>query len=332
MVNQNNAGISIKAHIIAKFRGMEGAFFTGEEIAGELGVSRVAIWKQIKALEASGYPVTSNGKGYSWNPEKSAPNDFLYPWEFGERENLFHHWISTDSTMNRAAELAGRHYPGGSVITAEEQTSGRGRNGRKWNSQKGGLFFTLLERPFLSALEYPCLSMAAQIAVVKAISRLSGKKALLRWPNDIYIENKKIAGVLTEFRAEGDRLDWIAIGMGINVNNKCNSKNTVNRSANCSTSLAELAGHSLSRREVLLAVLDEWDKIKGAGSYELGKCWNSMAEYRGRQVIAMEGKGKENRPVEKGIFLGVDVLGRGVLKNARAEKRAFSPGTVSFLF
>jgi BirA family biotin operon repressor/biotin-[acetyl-CoA-carboxylase] ligase len=163
--------------------------------------------------------------------------------------------------------------------------------------------------------------MAAQIAAAKAISRLSGKKALLRWPNDIYVEGKKIAGVLTEFKSEGDRLDWMSIGIGINVNNKIKSLE----------SMAELAGHPLSRREVLLAALDEWDKIKGAGSYDIGKCWNSLAEGRGRKVMAIERKGKENRPIEKGVFLGVDVLGRGVLKNSKDEKRAFYPGVVSFL-
>ncbi|GHU67687.1 bifunctional ligase/repressor BirA [Spirochaetia bacterium] len=299
-----------------------------------MGVSRVAIWKAVKALESVGYPIAGNDKGYCWiqKNETLKGDDFLYPWEFGGREKLFHHWVSTDSTMNRALELAGRHYPGGSVITAEEQTSGRGRNGRIWNSQKGGLFFTLLERPLLAALEYPCLSMAAQIASAKAITRLSGKKALLRWPNDIYAEGKKIAGILTEFKAQGDRLDWMTIGMGINVNNKTNVKGRAQNPPNNSTSLAELLGHPISRREVLLAVLDEWDKIKNAGSYDIGLCWNSMAEGRGRLVSAVEGKEKESRPVEKGIFLGVDVLGRGVLKNTRAEKRAFSPGTVSFLF
>jgi BirA family biotin operon repressor/biotin-[acetyl-CoA-carboxylase] ligase len=324
MVNENIAGISVKAYILEQFRRQKGAFYTGEALAGALGVSRVAVWKGVKALEAAGYPIEGDEKGYRWIQEKESltGDDFLYPWEFGEREKFFHHWVSTDSTMNRAAELAGRHYPGGSIITAEEQTSGRGRNGQKWNSQKGGLFFTLLERPSLSALEYPKLSMAAQIASAKAISRLSGKRALLRWPNDIYINSRKIAGILTEFRSEGDRLDWIGIGMGINVNN----------SANHSANLAELVGHTLSRREVLLAVLDEWDKIKNADSYELGKSWNSMAEGRGQKVLAVECKEKEKRPIDKGVFLGVDVLGRGVIKKSGNEKRAFLPGTVSFLF
>ncbi|AEF81872.1 biotin--[acetyl-CoA-carboxylase] ligase [Leadbettera azotonutricia] len=337
-VNQNIPCISVKAYILEQFRQKKGCFFTGEALARQLGVSRVAVWKGVKALIAAGYPIEGDDKGYRWIQEKESltGDDFLYPWEFEEREKLFHHWVSTDSTMNRAAELAGRLYPGGSVITAEEQTSGRGRNSRTWNSQKGGLFFTLLERPFLSALEYPKLSMAAQIASARAISRMSGKRALLRWPNDIYVEGKKIAGILTEFRAEGDRLDWIAIGMGINVNNKVSQKSAANRSsnysANSSTNLSELTGHSISRRETLLAVLNEWDKIKNADSYELGKHWNSMAEGRGRKVMAVEGKEKENRPVERGIFLGVDVLGRGVIKNDRDEKRAFSPGSVSFLF
>jgi BirA family biotin operon repressor/biotin-[acetyl-CoA-carboxylase] ligase len=187
-------------------------------------------------------------------PSISQRNDFLYPWEFGEKEPFFHHLASTDSTMNRAAELAARGCPEGTVITAGEQTAGRGRNGHLWASKQGGLFFTLLERPSFSAADYFRISLAFQIAVARALTKICGKPVRLRWPNDLYAEGKKIAGLLTEFHAEGDRLSWISLGLGVNVNNAPHS----DEAANC----ADLAGRPLSRQEVLLAILAEWESRK----------------------------------------------------------------------
>jgi BirA family biotin operon repressor/biotin-[acetyl-CoA-carboxylase] ligase len=331
MVNEKN--LSVKCYLLNKLREDPGIFFTGAELSRETGVSRVAVWKQAKALAEAGYPVEQNDKGYRFMPpspvRKGGPaDDFLYPWEFGGREKLFHHWVSTDSTMNRAAELAARNYPGGSVITAGEQTAGRGRNGRPWSSKKGGLFFTLLERPPLPALEYTRLSMAAQIAAARALTSVCGRRALLRWPNDIYIDEKKIAGVLTEFHAEGDRLVWVSIGIGVNVNNK----GAPGTAAHCAAFLRR----PLSRRTVLLAVLDEWDKVKNLGPDELRKMWNAAGEGIGRRVRVIENKdgGKDAKPVTSGVFLGVDMSGKGLVKpgGKNQDTRRFPPGLVSFLY
>jgi BirA family biotin operon repressor/biotin-[acetyl-CoA-carboxylase] ligase len=351
MVNKKSAGaadsrgVSLKAFLVRRLREEPEMFFTGQALAEDAGVSRTAVWKAVKALETAGYPVTGNDRGYAWGGSSppdlaGAPegDDFLYPWEFGEKEKLFHHWVSTDSTMNRAAELAARGCPGGSVISAEEQTAGRGRNGRLWSSKKGGLFFTLLERPSITAPEYYRMALAAQIALGKALTKLCGKPCSLRWPNDIYAAERKLAGILTEFYAEGDRITWISLGIGVNVNNRAKGRIAVN--------CAELIGAPLSRREVLLAFLKEWDKIKADGFLELEKKWNAASDCRGRKAAAMElpakllaefpaklsGGGKEKgRPLIKGTFLGVDSLGRGVLKTAKGEKRAFWPGAVSFI-
>jgi BirA family biotin operon repressor/biotin-[acetyl-CoA-carboxylase] ligase len=328
----NQTDISVKCHLLNKLREAPGVFFTGEELSRETGVSRVAVWKQARALADAGYPMEQNDKGYRYTPpapvNKNAPmDDFLYPWEFGSREKLFHHWVSTDSTMNRAAELAARNYPGGSVITAEEQTAGRGRNGKPWSSKKGGLFFTLLERPSMPALEYTRLSMAAQIAAVRALTALCGREVLLRWPNDIYAGEKKLAGVLTELHAEGDSLAWVSIGIGVNVNNK----GAPGTAVNC----ARFLGRPLSRRTVLLAVLDEWDKVKSLDPPELQKRWNAAAWGIGRRVRVVENKnsGKDARPLTAGTFLGIDLSGRGIIKTSDKDQspRVFPPGLVSFL-
>jgi BirA family biotin operon repressor/biotin-[acetyl-CoA-carboxylase] ligase len=319
MVNKGKAGnreVSLKAFLVRKLRENPGVFFSGQSMAAEPGVSRTSVWKAVKILKASGYPIEGNDRGYAW---KGGDRDFLYPWEFGNHEKLFHHWVSTDSTMNRAAELAARGCPGGSVVSAEEQTAGRGRNGRKWDSGKGGLFFTLLERPSLTASEYYRISMAAQIASVKALTRVSGTPCFLRWPNDVYGAGGKLAGILTEFQAEGDRLKWISIGIGVNVNNRAGESSAL--------SCAELSGRVLSRREVLLAILEEWDRLKGTGFGDLEKRWNSASDSIGRKAEARAGEGG---PPARGVFLGADSLGRGMLKTDKGEILRFWPGAVSF--
>jgi BirA family biotin operon repressor/biotin-[acetyl-CoA-carboxylase] ligase len=318
MVNKEGAGtqgVSLKAFLVRKLRENPGVFFSGQALAAEPGVSRTAVWKAVRTLEAAGYPIEGNDKGYVW---KAGDGDFLYPWEFGKHEKLFHHWVSTDSTMNRAAELAVRGCPGGSVVSAEEQTAGRGRNGRKWNSEKGGLFFTLLERPPLTASEYYRIAMSAQIASAKALTRVCGKPCFLRWPNDVYGAGRKIAGILTEFRADGDRLKWMSIGIGININNKPGGGFAV--------SCAELSGRVLSRREVLLAVLEEWNRLKKAGYRDPEKCWNAASDAIGRPAAVKTGGGISPA---KGVFLGADPLGRGMLKTDSGEILKFWPGAVS---
>jgi BirA family biotin operon repressor/biotin-[acetyl-CoA-carboxylase] ligase len=322
-VNKAEAGnreISLKAFLVQRLRENPGVFFSGQSLAAEPGVSRTAVWKAVRTLEASGYPIEGNDKGYAW---KGGDGDFLYPWEFGKHERFFHHWVSTDSTMNRAGELAARGCPGGSVASAEEQTAGRGRNGRKWDSGKGGLFFTLLERLSLTASEYYRAAMAAQIASAKALARVCGKPCLLRWPNDVYGAGRKLAGILTEFRAEGDRLTWISIGIGVNVNNRTRERTAV--------SCAELSGRVLSRREVLLAILEEWDRLKRAGFQNLEKRWNAASDSLGRKAETRGGgTGGEGSSPARGVFLGADPLGRGMIRTDRGEILKFWPGAVSF--
>jgi BirA family biotin operon repressor/biotin-[acetyl-CoA-carboxylase] ligase len=330
MVNENKSGkhrneASVKNRILGILRGEPGAFFSGESLAATLGVSRVAVWKHIQTLLDAGYPLEVKPVGYSWKktvPPHSEKDDFLYPWEFGERETLFHHLDSTDSTMNRAAELAARLCPEGTVISAGEQTAGRGRNGHTWVSHKGGLFFTLLERPSLTAAEYFRIALAFQTAAARSLNRLCGKPVRLHWPNDFYAETGKIAGFLTEFHAEGDRLQWISLALGVNVTNT-----PCLNSINCS----HLAGRPVSRQEVLLAILGEWERVKrDIQSPGLHKDWNSLAWGIGKKASAVESVHGAVRAT--GIFMGIDEQGRGILKGENHKRLCFNPGSVSLNF
>ncbi|MDR1318967.1 MAG: biotin--[acetyl-CoA-carboxylase] ligase [Treponema sp.] len=346
MVNQkpgrqkNVRGPSVRALILGELRRREGSPVSGTFLANTIGVSRVAVWKNIQALTGAGYPVRTPEKGYAL---ETGENDFLYPWEFGGRENLFRYFSGTGSTMDRAREFAEQGLPGGTVVCAEKQSAGRGRNGRTWASRQGGLFFSLLERPNLALADYALPAMLLQIALAKALGRICGKKALLRWPNDVYIDQRKIAGVLTELAGEGDKITWLAGGAGVNVNNPVPSGRI--------TSCAEILGRKVSRRETLTAILDELEDLKKeyapAGAYEnrgLAKEWNSLAEGLGGRVAVIDPRHEdyrftdekpegEERILARGTYAGTDGAGRCLVKTGTEKGTLpFSPGAASIIF
>jgi len=324
-----NIRISTKAVILDRLRYHPGTPVSGEVLAAEAAISRVGIWKSVVALRSAGYTISSGEDGYRLDPE--AADDFLYSWEFGLRENLIHHWPATDSTMNRARELADRGVDCGTLAVAETQHAGRGRAGRRWRSEPGGLFFTLIERPRRAISDYFSETIAVQLAVSRAIGTATGSDAQLRWPNDIYVRGQKVAGVLAELRGEGDRLAWMNIGVGVNVNNAIHDPG-----ATCCSSLAN---RRISRRELLIAILDELGKLKkeNHGGRELAALWNLAAEGRQRQVAVIDPLHGTIPTLSRrkarwvGRFLGIDARGRAMLDGPRGLRR-YAPGSASLVF
>jgi BirA family biotin operon repressor/biotin-[acetyl-CoA-carboxylase] ligase len=332
MVNGVDKGISTKAYLLERFRRNRNTLISGEILAKELNISRVAVWKAIQALKKAGYFITVENGGYRLT---GGEQDFLYPWEFGDREKFFRHWVSTDSTMNRAKELALGESPSGTVITAEIQTAGRGRNGRKWVSNPGGLFFTLLVRPGCTVREYSRYIMAVHIAAAETLSGLCGKAARLRWPNDVYIGDKKIGGILSEFHGEGDLVSWLNLGVGLNINNRTSTPESV--------SCLDLLGYPLSRKVVLVQFLENLVRIQKMTPTleELRKQWNQHALGRGGRVLIIPGDHTHRDvpwmgPVPgesrgSGRFWGIDSSGRGIIKTP-SEIIRISPAAASLYF
>jgi BirA family biotin operon repressor/biotin-[acetyl-CoA-carboxylase] ligase len=335
--------VSTKAKLLGVLREQQGRPVNGTQLARFIGKSRVSVWKGIQTLLEAGYPVETLESGYALDPQRG--DDFLYPWEFGGQEQLFRHFENTGSTMDRAREFALQGLPTGTVITAEKQSSGRGRNGRTWASRQGGLFFTILERPSLSVADYTLPSMIFQIAVARVLTVVSGKRAVLRWPNDIYIDQRKISGVITEIAGEGDLVQWLTGGIGVNVNNPAPSGKTI--------SCAEIAGRPVSRRELLQKILDEIGRVKsecnpGAvyaqGNRLLAEKWNSLADCIGAKAAVIDsGFGEyrketalsdnKHRVLAKGIFSGVDPAGRCIIASETGKGTLyFNPGPASVIF
>ena len=329
--------LSSKTRLLSILREKKGEPLSGGILAKNLGVSRVAVWKTAQSLTEAGYLIETEKRGYRLDPENE--KDFIYPWEFGEKEKLFFHYKNTGSTMDRARELALNGAESGSVFTAEKQNAGRGRNGRTWISRQGGLFFSILERPRLTVADYSFFPLVTQIALARGISSICGKKACLRWPNDVYISKKKIAGITTEIAGEGDLITWLTCGIGVNVNNPAPSLKA--------TSCAEITGHHVSKREALVKILDEIDKVKklfaanaaySQGNPSLAAEWNSLADCIGVKAAVFEPENADENAIEKpgkilarGVFKGVDPGGRCILDTEKTTLY-FNQGSVSLAF
>jgi len=328
--------VSTKAKVLVALREKAGKPASGGALAKDLGVSRVAVWKGIQALVDSGYPIETTMSGYALEPGKA--DDFLYPWEFGEKEPLFHFIGSTDSTMDKARKLAAQGITAG-VITAERQSAGKGRNGNIWASRQGGLYCTILDRPGTALADYSLPLMLYQVAAARVLSSLCGKPARLRWPNDIYIDKRKIAGLITELEGEGDTINWLAVGIGVNVNNAAPSGKAV--------SCAEILHTPVSRREVLLKILNEAQRLKknsvSATAYSQGNRilaaeWNALADYIGAKAAVVDSSHAPSdehrgRILARGIFAGIDPAGRCIIKSENGKGALyFNPGPVSVVF
>lgn len=186
-------------------------YTSGEALAARLGVSRVAVHKQVKRLRADGYPVESGPLGYRFSPGAPAPRPLRrrYP---GELLKEVHYYGRVGSTQDLARELALAGAAAGTLVTAEAQEAGRGRRGREWLSPAGGLYFSLLLRPEWPLAALPLVSLAAAAALARATG-VGG----LKWPNDLLApDGRKLAGILTEAELVGEEVRYLVLGVGLN--------------------------------------------------------------------------------------------------------------------
>jgi BirA family biotin operon repressor/biotin-[acetyl-CoA-carboxylase] ligase len=211
--------------VLKAFHGRPGKTISGALLAKELGLSRVAIWKQVQALREQGIPIQSDPKtGYRFSaiPDLSL-TEFHCPKSL-EGWLKFHYEISSDSTQKSAKKGAQEQLQEGHLWISEVQTSGRGRLERVWESPFGGLWFSLLLRPSLPASRVPPMTLVAALTLAETASELIEQNIYLKWPNDLVVwrQNRwmKVAGILTEMSGETDRTEWVVMGIGMNVNNE----------------------------------------------------------------------------------------------------------------
>jgi BirA family biotin operon repressor/biotin-[acetyl-CoA-carboxylase] ligase len=219
---------------------------SGQALSDELEISRVAIWKHIQKLQSLGYDINATTKGYRLQNSPDVP----YPWEFPDRESKIRYYPELPSTMDAAKDLARKDCPHFTTVIAGRQTSGRGRLQREWISEKGGLYFTMVLRPDLPPVLSFRVSFLASVTLAGILQEVFGIDAKVKWPNDILVDERKISGMLSELEAEADRVVFINIGVGINVNN---DPPTIEPET---TSLKRLLGRKVSKKDLLARYLD----------------------------------------------------------------------------
>jgi len=244
---------------------------SGEELSKGLGVSRSSIWKHIQGLRDQGYQILSCPKlGYRLvvRPDGLLPAEIRagLSTEIIGKEIL--HFKEISSTNDLGLKLARQGYPEGTLIIAECQSCGRGRLDRSWVSPEGGIYLSLILRPQASPDRVPFLTLLAGVAVAKGIKKILNLPLLLKWPNDLLINGKKVSGILTEMEAELDKVNFTVVGIGINVNVRADQ--LPERPDYPAISLMVEMGREVDRRpllqEILLAIEDGYLEFK-AGNY-----------------------------------------------------------------
>jgi BirA family biotin operon repressor/biotin-[acetyl-CoA-carboxylase] ligase len=228
-----------------------------------MSVSRAAIWAHIKNLRELGFEIiASPHRGYELicSPEKIVAEDLesrvRVKQIIGRRIYVVETTTSTNDVVDK---YASNHEAEGLVVFSESQTHGRGRMGRKWVSPRGkGLWFSVLLRPKLTANECTQLTIAAAVSLVRAIKRTTGTAPEIKWPNDLLVQGRKIAGILTEMQAELDCVRHVVIGVGIDVNQ--NISEFPPQLREIATSLKIISGSPVNRATLAEAILREMDR------------------------------------------------------------------------
>lgn len=211
----------IDEKILAKLRNNPD-HISGEELCKTAGVSRAAIWKHVESLREEGYAIEASphlGYRLLGTPDRLIPAEIKWKLKTKVIGKEILSYNKVDSTNDIAYELAEKGLKEGSVIIAEEQEKGKGRHGRSWSSpSKGGIYLSVILRPRITPNEISKITLLAAVAAARAVRAVTGLPAMIKWPNDILINHKKVCGILTEMKAEQDTAAFLIIGIGINVN------------------------------------------------------------------------------------------------------------------
>ncbi len=215
--------MSLPKDLLRVFYDNRDRWVTETELSENLQVSAETVRDLVQMLQDNGYQVESSpDRGYRLIYQDSLVPEMVIPGlmsrVFGRREYFFYREI--DSTNNRALELAAQGYPEGTVVVAESQTAGRGRRGRTWYSPpRHGIYVSVIFRPQLAVREVPRLSLVIGVAVAETLETAFQLPARIKWPNDILINHRKVAGILSEVATGSKGIDYIVTGIGLNINN-----------------------------------------------------------------------------------------------------------------
>lgn len=309
-------------------------YVSGQELCESLGVSRTAVWKVIKQLRETGYEIEAvQNKGYRL---ASAPDvlskqeiESLIRTKWLGHEVFYYDEIdSTNTEAKRKAEEGAAH---GAIVVADMQNAGRGRRGRDWSSPHNeGIFFTILLRPDIEPANAPMLTLVKAVAVARGISKCTGLKAEIKWPNDVVVNGKKLVGILTEMSAQIDYVNHIVIGTGINVHQTSFSGELAEKATSIDIELKN-AGRSeqVLRARLLEEILEQFEEcyetyIRTQDMSGLIEEYNAALVNIGRRVRVLDPVGEF-----EGLALGINERGSLLVEKEEGEITEISSGEVS---
>lgn len=316
-----------KEFIINILKDNSDKYISGEYISQQLGLSRASVWKGIKTLRKEGFNITSkNGAGYRLEGKKKESTLSSYEIKYNLNTKYIAQKIysfdTIDSTNIYANNIAEKS-PEGTVIISNEQTDGKGRTGKKWISKENdGVYFSIILKPNIPIIKSSFLTQVAGASLLKTLEKLSVKTEI-KWPNDIILNNKKIAGILTEMNAEIDKISYIIVGIGINLYNSEFEKSI----SNVATSIKK-EGYNLNKEQFLKLFFETfeyyYDKFICDDNDEVLKILRDYSAVLGKDIYILKNGEK------KIVFAeNIDEHGNLVIRNSFGILETIFSGEIS---
>lgn len=294
--------MALKEEVLKYLSDNSSEYISGEELAHSLGKSRTAVWKAIKSLQADGYRIDAvTNRGYMLD----ADNDILNAQEIKKSLSFdcrVEYYKTLDSTNNVAKRIIAEGEDDVLLVVGEEQTAGRGRQGKSFYSPGGtGIYMSLVVHPMVELQNAVTATTAAAVAVCRAIESLTDKKPMIKWVNDVYLDGKKICGILTEAVTdfETQTVSSIIIGIGINLTTKDFPRDVQN---------ASCLNADVKRAELIGAVANELNRIVNSGYGEFMEYYRAHSLVVGEDIVFIKnGVSTSARAVGIDDFGGLEV-------------------------
>jgi len=313
--------------VLSFFQTHDSEYLSGQDLSDVLKISRVAVWKHIKKIQTLGYKIESKQKlGYRLVND----TEKLLPWEItrdlkteviGKR---IYYFEEIDSTQNFAQQIASDKKENGTIIIAEKQTTGRGRLNRKWTSPKGGMWFSLIIHPKFDVSSSTLIPILSAVALSKSIKSVLGIKTEVKWPNDITMNGKKVAGMLVDASFQANNIDYLILGIGINFDidvkklEKRLSKTPNFYGVNSLRKKDDKTPPKLLLNEFLLQFEKNLSRLDNGEKSKIIKEWTKRAAGIGKKITINTLNGKIS-----GISQGIDNDGALKIKTGKETKKIF---------
>jgi BirA family transcriptional regulator, biotin operon repressor / biotin---[acetyl-CoA-carboxylase] ligase len=299
-------------------------FTSGEVLSGKLGLSRTAVWKCVESLREKGYRIdAAPARGYRLMeiPDRITELELTPLLSTHDLGRTIHFRGAVPSTNELAFRLAQEGAFHGELVVADQQTQGKGRRGRPWASPAGvNLYMSAILRPELPPQRASELTLVAAVALTETL-RQAGVEAAIKWPNDVQVDGLKVAGILTELSAEPDRVHFVILGIGVNLN--ATFEDLPAELAQVATSVFELRGQKVPRAlftAALLTRLELWlDVHQAQGFGTIREAWKELSCTLGREVLV-----KTERLEFGGVAEDIDDGGALLVRTAEGLQRVLA--------